>query len=141
MTSAADIIQMYPRIILFDGVCNFCDASIQRVMLNDPKGHFHFASLQSEVGQTLLDYFSLPTTDFDTFVLIELGSVYTKSSAALRVVRKMNWPWKLFTISMLFPRPLRDVVYSFIARRRYQWFGKKEACMLPTAEQRARFIG
>lgn len=141
MTPAADIIQKYPRIILFDGVCNFCDTSIQRVMLNDPKGYFHFASLQSEVGQMLLDHFALPTNDFDSFILIEEGSVYAKSSAALRVVRKMQWPWFLLVLTMTFPRFLRDLVYSYIAKRRYQWFGKKDACMLPTADQRARFIG
>ena len=99
MTSAADILQKYPRIILFDGVCNFCDASIQRVMMNDPKGYFHFASLQSEVGQMLLDHFALPTTDFDSFILIEEGSVYAKSSAALLQVCSQSMRPQAFEIS------------------------------------------
>jgi predicted DCC family thiol-disulfide oxidoreductase YuxK len=141
MASAEDIITRYHRIILFDGVCNFCNSSIQRVMQNDPEGRFHFASLQSEIGQQLLDYYLLPKYDFDTFLLIENGSVFSKSSAALRVARMMSWPWKLLLCSLVFPRPLRDLVYSFIAKRRYAWFGKKDACMIPTAEQRARFIG
>ena len=141
MIEVTHVLSKYPRIILFDGVCNFCDASIQRVLLNDKKKLFVMASLQSEVGQSLLHYFDLPSEDFNSFILIDEGNVYSKSSAALKVVGRLAWPWKLCLAAYLFPRFLRDMVYQLIAKNRYRWFGKKESCMLPSPEQRARFIG
>jgi predicted DCC family thiol-disulfide oxidoreductase YuxK len=140
MHSAPALLDQYPRIILFDGVCNFCNSSINRVLNNDPRGYFHFATLQSQAGQTILEHFHLPTADFDSFILVENCNVYEKSSAALRVVRKMRWPWKFILATMIFPRPLRDFVYSVIARNRYKWFGQRDACILPSQAQRQRFL-
>ena len=126
-------------IILFDGVCNFCCASVQFIIARDPDGYFQFTSQQSELGQTLLTNANLPAT-METFVLIEGQSVYTRSSAALKVVSRLIWPWPLGAGFWLVPRFLRDALYRLIAKNRYRWFGQKESCWLPTPEIRARFL-
>lgn len=128
------------RIILFDGVCNFCDASVQFIIKRDPANHFLFTSLQSEKGLELTKKYAIPE-DVDSLVLIENGKAFTKSSAALRIAKKLDGLWHLFFLFILVPRKIRDGVYNYVARNRYKWFGKKEdACMLPSPEQRKRFI-
>ena len=127
-------------IILFDGVCNFCNGAINFVLKYDKKGVFRFAPLQSEAGQKLLQEYSLATKDFDSFVLIDSGKVYKKSAASLRVMNKLPWYWKEAQILRIIPTALRDAIYDFIAKNRYKWFGKKEACMVPTLEIRSRFL-
>lgn len=128
------------RIILFDGVCNFCDASVQFIIKRDPAAHFLFTSLQSEKGLELTKKYAIPE-DVDSLVLIENGKAFTKSSAALRIAKKMDGLWHLFFLFILVPRKIRDGVYNFVAKNRYKWFGKKEdACTLPSPEQRKRFI-
>lgn len=128
------------RIILFDGDCNFCDASVQFIIKRDPYAHFHFTSLQSEKGQELLTKHRIPT-DVDSLVLIENNKAYTRSTAALRIAKKLDGLWHLLFLFILIPRPLRDPVYNYIARNRYRWFGKKEtACALPSPEMRKRFL-
>ena len=127
------------RIVLFDGECNFCDASVQFIIKRDTNAMFQFASLQSDVGQALIEKFAIPTT-VDSIVLIEDECYYMKSTAALKIARRLDGLWKLSYAAIVLPKPLRDVVYSYIAKNRYKWFGKKEACMLPTAEQRNRFL-
>ncbi|MCH7322225.1 thiol-disulfide oxidoreductase DCC family protein [Solibacillus sp. MA9] len=127
------------RIILFDGECNFCDASVQFILTRDTKAVFQFASLQSEIGQGLLKKFQVPV-DIDSLVLLEGERYYLKSTAALRIAGQLDGLWKLMFGVILVPRPLRDAIYSYFAKNRYRWFGKKEACMLPTVEQRSRFL-
>lgn len=127
------------RIVLFDGECNVCDASVQFIIKRDTKAAFQFASLQSDVGQALLAKFAVPAT-VDSIVLIEGEHYYMKSTAALNIARRLDGLWKLSYAAIVFPKPLRDAIYSYIAKNRYKWFGKKEACMLPTAEQRNRFL-
>lgn len=127
------------RIILFDGECNFCDASVQFILTRDTKAAFQFASLQSEVGQGLLKKYQVPV-DIDSLVLLEGERYYLKSTAALRIARQLAGLWKLMFGIILVPRHLRDAVYIYFAKNRYRWFGKKEACMLPTVEQRSRFL-
>lgn len=124
------------RIVLFDGVCNMCDASVQFIMNRDAGAH-HFASLQSEVGQQLTEKYGL--RDVDSVVLIEDGHAYTKSTAVLRIARHLG-VWKLFYAFVVVPAPIRDLLYTAIAKNRYRLFGKKQVCKLPTAEERARFI-
>ncbi len=129
-------------IVLFDGDCNFCDASVQFIIKRDPYEHFQFASLQSETGKELIATYDIPV-DIDSLVLIENGSVYTKSSAALRIAKKLDGLWNLLFLFTLIPRPIRDTAYSYFAKHRYKWFGKKvgvEACKLPSPDQRKRFI-
>jgi predicted DCC family thiol-disulfide oxidoreductase YuxK len=127
-------------IVLFDGVCNLCNASVNFVIDRDRPGRIAFASLQSTSGQALLAEHGLPTSDFDTMVLIEKGRPYTRSTAALRVMRKMRMPWPLLYPLILVPPLLRNPFYNFVARRRYRWFGKQEACRIPTPELRQRFL-
>jgi predicted DCC family thiol-disulfide oxidoreductase YuxK len=129
-----------PRaIILFDGVCNLCERSVQIVLANDAAGYFHFASLQSPVGQALLQQYGLVAETLKTFVLIEDGRAYTRSTAALRVARNLKgWRW-LYPF-MVVPRFIRDAVYNLIARNRYQWFGQKTSCWLPRPEWKHRFL-
>jgi predicted DCC family thiol-disulfide oxidoreductase YuxK len=127
-------------VILFDGVCNFCNGAINFVLKHDRKGIFRFAALQSEAGQKLLKQYHLSTNDFESFILLDDGQVYKKSSASLRVLNKLPWYWKEIQILKIIPRIFSDAIYDFIAKHRYKWFGKKEQCMVPTPEIRSRFL-
>jgi predicted DCC family thiol-disulfide oxidoreductase YuxK len=127
-------------IVLFDGHCNLCNGTVKFIIKRDPNAKFHFAALQSPVGERLLSEFNLPTDAFETFVLIQEDRYYIKSSAALHVVKKLKGIWKLLYVFVLVPRPIRDYLYSFIAKRRYRWFGRRDACMIPTADIRQRFL-
>ncbi|MBN6186858.1 thiol-disulfide oxidoreductase DCC family protein [Aneurinibacillus sp. BA2021] len=126
--------------LLFDGVCNLCNQAVLFIIKRDPEGSIRFASLQSDIGQELLKQHGLPAHGLDSIVLIEAGKAYTKSSAALRVARKLQQPWPLLYAFIWVPRPARDIVYSGIARNRYRWFGKRDQCMLPTPDIRKRFL-
>jgi predicted DCC family thiol-disulfide oxidoreductase YuxK len=127
-------------IILFDGVCNFCNGAINFVLKQDKKGIFRFAPLQSEAGQKLLQQYNLSTKEFDSFVLIDNGKVYQKSAASLRVMNKLPWYWKEAQVLRIIPTAFRDAIYDFIAKNRYKWFGKKDQCMLPAPGIRSRFL-
>ncbi|MBX7151424.1 thiol-disulfide oxidoreductase DCC family protein [bacterium] len=129
----------YP-IILFDGVCNLCNGSVLFIIKRDPKAQFRFASLQSAYGENFLKEKNLSTKEYDSIVLIEGDRFYTQSSAALRIAKRLNGAWPLFYIGIIIPKFLRDAVYNFIAKNRYRWFGKKDACMIPTPELRSRFM-
>jgi predicted DCC family thiol-disulfide oxidoreductase YuxK len=130
-----------PYILLFDGVCNLCNRTVQFVIKRDAKAKFLFASLQSDYGQTLLKKFGLPLDDFDSFVLITGDKYYLRSTAGLIVMKELGGIWKLFYALIIFPRPLRDFVYGIIAKIRYKVFGKSNSCMVPTSEQSKRFMG
>ncbi|MBT2695463.1 thiol-disulfide oxidoreductase DCC family protein [Bacillus sp. ISL-55] len=129
---------MHP-VILFDGVCNFCDASVQFILNRDPNETFHFASLQSEAGQELLKKYQV-RDDVDSMILIENEKVYYKSAAALRISRHLRGAWKLLYVFLIVPAPIRNIGYDLIARNRYKWFGQKESCMLPPPNVRKRFL-
>lgn len=129
-----------PIIVLFDGVCNLCNSSVQFILRRDHSQRFVFASLQSPAGQKLLQKFGLPQDQFNSFVLIENDKVYTRSSGALRVLLHLKKGWQLLYGLYIIPKPLRDIVYNWIARNRYKWFGKQEACWLPTPELKRRFL-
>ncbi|MDO6429792.1 thiol-disulfide oxidoreductase DCC family protein [Flavitalea sp. BT771] len=126
--------------MLFDGVCHLCSSSVQFILKRDRRGIFRFASLQSEVGQSLLRHSGLPADQLDSFVLVENNKVYTRSAGALRVCRKLDGAWPLLSFFRIIPRPLRDAVYNWIARRRYRWFGKNDSCWLPSPEWKSRFL-
>jgi len=128
-------------ILLFDGVCNLCNGSVQLIIRRDPEARFRFASLQSEVGQRYLEELQVDRDAVDSVILVEGGRWYKESDAALRIARLLGGPWKAMGILRLLPRPLRDRLYRFIARHRYRWFGKRESCWLPTPELRERFLG
>lgn len=132
--------QQSNAIILFDGVCNLCNGAVQFIIKRDPKAYFKFASLQSEVGQQLLKKHDLPTKSMDTIVLIEQGQAYIYSSAPLRICHHLAFPWPLATAFLLVPPFIRHAVYRWVGNNRYKWFGKQEECMLPSPEDRARFL-
>ena len=128
-------------IVLFDGVCNLCNGSVQFILQRDPAGKFRFASLQSDLAQRLLTERGLDPKALDSVVVIDGGRLYRESDAALRIARDMRGAWKTLTVFRVIPRPLRDWAYRLIARNRYRWFGKSETCWLPTPELRGRFLG
>ena len=130
-----------PPLVLFDGVCNLCNGSVQLLLKHDPEGRFRFAALQSDAGRSLLAKHGLAADILSSVVLIEGGRVWRESSAALRIARHLPGAWKLLWAFTAVPRPLRDAVYRWIARNRYRWFGKTETCWLPTPELKARFLG
>lgn len=127
-------------IILFDGICNLCDGAVKFVIKHDPENQFLFASLQSEAGQRLLKQYKLPLENFNSFILIQDEKVYSKSTGALKVARQIKGVWSWLYIFIIIPAFIRDAVYAWIAQNRYKWFGKKEACMIPTPELKARFL-
>ena len=127
-------------IILFDGVCNFCNAGVNFIIRQDKKNIFRFAALQSKAGQELADKYQLPKENFNSFILIDKGEIYNRSTAGFKVYGKLPWYWKWTQIFWIVPRFITDAVYDLIARNRYKWFGKKEECMIPTPEIRSRFL-
>ena len=127
-------------IILFDGICNLCDGAVHFVIKHDPENQFLFASLQSEAGQRLLKQYKLSVENFNSFILIQDEKVYSKSTGALKVARQIKGVWSWLYIFIIIPSFFRDKVYDWIAQNRYKWFGKKEACMIPTPELKARFL-
>ena len=127
-------------IILFDGICNLCDGAVKFVIKHDPENQFLFASLQSEAGQRLLKQYKLPLENFNSFILIQDEKVYSKSTGALKVARQIKGVWSWLYIFIIIPAFIRDAVYAWIAQNRYKWFGKKEACMIPTPGLKARFL-
>lgn len=127
-------------VILFDGVCNFCNGVVNFTIRQDKKGVFRFAALQSPAGQQLLKQYGLPTHAFDSFILIDKGKAYKSSTAGLKLYSGLPWYWRWTQVFWVVPRFLRDAVYNTIARNRYKWFGRQEQCMVPTQELRNRFL-
>jgi predicted DCC family thiol-disulfide oxidoreductase YuxK len=126
-------------IVLFDGICNFCNSSVQFIINRDPKAYFRFASMQGETGQKILRDQQLPDY-MGSFVLIENGRTYIRSTAALRICKHLNGIWKIGILFLAIPSPVRDIIYNFIAHNRYKWFGKSDSCMIPSPEERNRFL-
>jgi predicted DCC family thiol-disulfide oxidoreductase YuxK len=124
-------------IVFFDGVCNLCNASVRFVIRRDPRAVFRFAALDSAAANRRLSgRKDLP----DSMVLLEEGHVWTRSTAALRIARRLRFPWPLAYAFIVVPRPVRDWIYAVVARNRYRWFGRRDRCELPTPALRARFL-
>jgi len=128
------------NIILFDGVCNFCNFWVNFTINRDKDDIFRFAALQSEAGQKLLQEYKLNVSDFDTFVLIVNDKHFTKSTAALKIARKLNYPVKVLYYFIFIPKFLRDLIYSLIAINRYKIFGKRDICRIPTEDEKEKFL-
>jgi len=126
--------------ILFDGVCNLCNGFVRFVIARDPAARFRFASLQSAAAAALLREAGVAAPMPDSIVLIAGGRAYVRSAAALRILRGLRFPWPLAVALFVVPRFVRDRVYDFIAARRYRWFGRRESCLVPTADLRRRFL-
>jgi predicted DCC family thiol-disulfide oxidoreductase YuxK len=127
-------------VVLFDGVCNLCNGAVQFIIKHDKKKQFRFASLQSDAGQQLLEQYNFPTDELNSFILIDNGTAYSRSTGALKVCKKLNGLWPMLYTFMVIPKIFRDSIYDWVGRNRYKWFGKKEECMIPTAELKARFL-
>lgn len=126
-------------IVFFDGVCNLCNSTVQFIIRRDREQRFRFASLQSETGQEMLQRNNLPQGQFNSFILYENGQAYFRSTAALKMLSQLKG-WKWTRLFMIVPRFLRDGVYNLVARNRYNWFGRKDACMIPTPDLKSRFL-
>lgn len=127
-------------IILFDGVCNLCNGSVQWLISHDPNAKLRFASLQSDFGQNILKKNNLNTLDFNSFILAEGEKIWLKSDAVLRVMRHLGGAWSWLSVLQVVPTFIRNFFYDIIAKNRYRLFGKKDECWLPTPELRARFL-
>ena len=129
------------KIILFDGVCNLCNRSVQYVIKHDTRNDFKFAALQSEIGQKLAQERGIDTSVVDSIILIEPGvAYYTKSTAALKIAQSFGGAWGLTSVLEWIPEKIRNWVYDYVARNRYHWYGKKDACMIPTTELKSKFL-
>jgi predicted DCC family thiol-disulfide oxidoreductase YuxK len=128
-------------VVLFDGECNLCNGYVQFILRRDKAKRFRFASLQSPVAQRLLKESGRKWEELpDSIVLVEGGKVYVKSTAALRIAKGLGGLWPVLSVFLIVPTALRNMIYDWIARNRYKWFGKREECMLPTVETKERFL-
>lgn len=127
-------------VVLFDGVCNLCNASVNFIIKHDSQNYFLFASLQSDAAKEILLQFNLKKLDLKSILLIENNQIFDQSTAALRIAKKLNFAYNLLYVFIIVPKPLRNFIYGIIAKNRYKWFGKKESCMIPTKELKDKFI-
>jgi len=129
------------KIILFDGVCNLCESSVQFVIQHDKKDIFRFVDLQSDLGQQIINHIGIKSQNIDSIVLYEPGvAYYYKSTAALQIAKSLGVFFHFGTLFKVIPTGLRNIVYDYVAKNRYRWYGKKENCMIPTAELKAKFL-
>ena len=128
------------EIIVFDGVCNLCNGAVNFIIDRDPQNRFRFVAMQSETGRELVKRYPPAAGPVDSIVLIKEGQSYVKSDAALKIARQLSGAWPLLTVFRIFPRFLRDWGYDLIARNRYRFFGREDACRIPTPELKARFL-
>lgn len=126
-------------IIFFDGVCNLCNASVQFVIAHDNKDQFGFTAIQGELAKDVLPKFNVDQTQLNTVLLLEEGKLYTKSSAALRIAKKLDGAWPLLYGFIIIPKFIRDWFYNIIAKNRYKWWGKQESCWVPTPQLKSKF--
>lgn len=129
------------HIVIFDGVCNFCNGAVNFIIKRDPQGLFAFTPMQSQLAKNLLAQHQISNVGIDTFVLIKAGQVYVFSNAALEIAKDLQGHWYLFNVFRVLPSGLRDFFYKLFARNRYRLFGRSDTCRLPTEKLKARFIG
>jgi len=129
------------KIILFDGICNLCNGAVQFIIKNDKKDIFRFVALQSELGKEICNYIGIDQNKIDSIIFYNPGVVYYyKSSAVLEIAQDLGGIYSLITIFKILPEKLRNYIYDYIAKNRYKWYGKKESCMIPTPELKAKFL-
>ena len=128
------------KIILFDGVCNLCNGAVVFIIKRDKKDVFRFAALQSEIGEKLLRKYQIDPEKTDSIILVADNNAFAKAGAALRIAQQLSGLWPALAILRIVPRFISNAVYDWIASNRYQWFGKKESCMIPTPELKAKFL-
>ena len=140
MNARADLDLAAHPVLLFDGVCNLCHGTVRFLIERDPAARIRYAPLQSEIGRALLTRFGLDPDALDTMVLVDAEGAHPRSTGVLRALRVLGPPWSWLQPLMLVPQPLRDILYGWVARNRYRWFGKKDACPMPRPEWRERFL-
>lgn len=129
------------KIILFDGVCNLCDATVQRIIANDKKDIFRFAAIQSDIGQQIIEHIGVDTNKTDSIILYQPGhAYYYKAEAAMHIAKEMGGWYSMIGWFTFLPKGLSNTVYDYVARNRYKWYGKKNECMIPTPELKAKFL-
>jgi predicted DCC family thiol-disulfide oxidoreductase YuxK len=131
--------ELHP-VVLFDGICNLCSGAVQFIIKHDKKRVFRFASLQSGFGQKVMQQFGLPADELNSFILFTGSKIYTKSTGALMIFRRLNGLLPLVYGFIVVPKFIRDAVYAYIARNRYKWFGKKDTCWIPTEALQELFM-
>ena len=127
------------KVVLFDGICNYCNAMVNFAIRNDKKPTLKFAPLQSETGQQLRNHYHIPK-EIDSVILVENDKVYTYSDAAIRITRHLRWPARMLYGLIIIPKFIREPLYKWIAKNRYKWFGRKNTCMVPNQDLRSRFL-
>ena len=127
-------------IIFFDGVCNLCNSSVQFILKKDTNNVFLFSSLQSDAAKDILLQYNIENFDLNSIILVENGIIYQKSTAILKIAKRLNGISKYAYVFIIIPKFIRDGIYSLIAKNRYKWFGKRDSCMLPTAALKLRFL-
>ena len=129
------------KIILFDGVCNFCNASVRFIIKRDKKDVFRFASLESDLGRKLTDERGIDTSKIDSIILIDPGNAYyIKSTAAFEISKELSGLYPALSVFQVLPEGFRNLIYDFVAKNRYKWFGKSETCPMPTEEEKSKFL-
>lgn len=129
------------KIVLFDGVCNLCDNTVQRIIKNDKKDIFRFVALQSELGREIVKHLGVDTSKTDSILLYEPGyAYYHKSEAAIKIAKELGGAYSLLSVFSALPKNISDSVYDYVARNRYKWYGKKQECIIPTPEMKAKFL-
>ena len=129
------------KIVLFDGVCNLCESSIQFIIKHDKKDVFRFVAIQSELGQRIIKHIGINTTETDSIILYLPGiAYYYKAEAALKIAKDLNGIYSFLSLLTVFPNSISNRVYDYIAKNRYKWYGKKEQCMIPTPELKSKFL-
>jgi predicted DCC family thiol-disulfide oxidoreductase YuxK len=129
------------KIILFDGVCNLCNASVQYIIKKDKKDVFRFVALQSDLGQKITKHIGVDTSNLDSIILYEPGKAYYyKAEAALKIATSFGGFYSILKLFTFIPNAISNTVYDYIAKNRYKWYGKKESCMIPTPELKSKFL-
>ena len=129
------------KIILFDGVCNLCNSSVQFVIQHDKKDIFRFVALQSDLGKEIINHIGIDIKNTDSIILYEPGKAYYyKSTAALKIAKSLGGVWSIASFFIIVPTFIRDFVYDYIAKNRYKWYGKKDSCMIPTPALQSKFL-
>lgn len=129
------------KIILFDGVCNLCDATVQFLIKRDTKDVFRFVAIQSDLGQDIIKHIGIDISKTDSIILYEPGTAYYyKAEAALKIGKELGGLYSLLNIFNVVPKALSNSIYDFVARNRYKWYGKRDACMIPTPQMKAKFL-
>lgn len=129
------------KIILFDGICNLCESSIQFIIKRDKKDTFRYVAIQSEIGQKIIKHIGIDTSKTDSIILyLPEKAYYYKAEAVLLITKDLSGVYSILGCLSFIPNNFKNLIYDYIAKNRYKWYGKKESCMIPTPELKAKFL-